>query len=166
MVKNRLLFGTVSTIAAAALALSLLPAAPALGGGSSPYHGRRVVDTGMAFQELWDSLKRAIKANKMGIVAQACASCANKSRGVTIPGNAVVMVFRPDFAKRMLDASVEAGIEAPLRFYLAEGADGTARLTYRMPSAVFGPYKSAKLNQMAIELDAIWEKIVRDTLKK
>lgn len=166
MVKNRLLFGTVSAIAAAALALSLVLAAPALAGTSSPYHGTQVIETGMSFQELWDGLKQAIKANKMGIVAQACASCANKARGVTIPGNAVVMVFRPDFAKRMLEARVAAGIEAPLRFYLTEKADGTAALTYRMPSAVFAPYKSAKLDEMAKEMDAIWEKIVRDTLGK
>jgi uncharacterized protein (DUF302 family) len=166
MVKNRLLFGPVSVVALVVLALSLVFASPALAGGSSPHPDTRVVETGMTFQKLWDRLKQAIKANKMGIVAQACASCANKARGVTIPGNAVVMVFRPDFARRMLEASVAAGIEAPLRFYIAERADGTAVLTYRMPSAVFAPYKSAKLHEMAKELDAIWEKIVRDTLEK
>ena len=54
---------------------------------------------------------------------------------------------------------------APLRFYLTEGADGTATLTYRTPSATFAPYGSADLDAMARELDAIWEKIVSDTLK-
>ncbi len=36
-----------------------------------------------------------------------------------------------------------AGIEAPLRFYLTEGADGTATLTVHKPSATLAPYGSA-----------------------
>ena len=35
------------------------------------------------------------------------------------------MVFRNDYAVRMLQASVPAGIEAPLRLYVTENADGT-----------------------------------------
>ena len=66
----------------------------------------------------------------------------------------------------MLEASVAGGIEAPLRFYLTENADGTATLTYRAPSAVFAPYDSPKLDEMARELDAIWENIARDTVKQ
>lgn len=64
----------------------------------------------------------------------------------------------------MLRASVPAGIEAPLRIYLTEQADGTSRLTYRKPSAVFKPYGSAELDEMAAELDVIFEKIVRDAV--
>ena len=80
----------------------------------------------------------------------------------TIPGNMVVGVYRPDFAVRMLDASVAAGIEAPLRFYITENADGTATLTYRKPSAVFAPYGVPALDEMAKELDAIFAKIAAD----
>jgi uncharacterized protein (DUF302 family) len=167
MVKKRLIFGPNATVAAAALAVSLVVAtSAAAGGATSPHPDKQVIETELSFKVLWDRLKEAIKANKMGLVAQACASCANKARGVTIPGNAVVMVYRPDFAARMLEASVAAGIEAPLRFYLTENADGTATLTYRKPSAVFAPYKNAKLDEMSKELDEIWEKIVRDTMNK
>jgi uncharacterized protein (DUF302 family) len=154
-------------LVASALAVSLLFAATVAGdGATSPYPDIQVVETKLPFKVLWDRLKEAIKANKMGIVAEACASCANKARGVTIAGNAVVMVYRPDFAARMLEASLEAGIEAPLRFYLTENVDGSSTLVYRKPSAVFAPYKNAKLDEMASELDEIWEKIVRDTLNK
>ena len=79
-------------------------------------------------------------------------------------GNLVLGVFRNDFAIRMLEASVPSGIEAPLRFYLTENADGTATLTYRTPSAVFAPYGSAALDEMARELDAIWARIVQDAI--
>ncbi len=58
-----------------------------------------------------------------------------------------------------------AGIEAPLRFYLTESADGTATLTVQKPSATFAPYGSAELDAMAQELDALWGKIVSDTIK-
>ncbi len=167
MFKRRFVFGPEATLAASTLVVLLVVAATLATGCAKPVHqDTQVVKTDLSFEALWDSLKEAIKANKMGIVAQACASCANKARGVTIPGNAVVMVYRPDFAVRMLEASVAAGIEAPLRFYLTENPEGTATLTYRKPSAVFAPYKSAKLDEMAKELDAIWEKIVRDTLGK
>ena len=85
-----------------------------------------------------------------------------KKIGVTIPGNMVVMVFHPKFAVRMLEASVPAGIEAPLRFYITENADGTTTLTYRYPSSVFAPYESKKLDEMARELDGIFAKIAAD----
>ncbi len=156
----------ILVIAAVALAAPLIAAQPAAAGNPNPYAGTRVIETEIPFTTLWSRIKQAIQANEMGIVAQACASCGAKARGVSIPGNSVVMAYRNDFAVRMLEASVAAGIEAPLRFYLTENADGTATLTYRTPSATFAPYGSAKLDEMAKELDAIWEKIVRDTVRE
>lgn len=158
MVVKRMLRAAPAVLAAVAIALAQ-PAAAA------PGDGVRTIATTHAFGALWNKLKEAVKANGMGVVAQACASCGAKGRGVTIPGNGVVMVFRNDFAVRMLAASVAAGIEAPLRFYLTEDTDGTATLAYRTPSATFAPYGSADLDAMAQELDTIWEKIVSDTIK-
>ena len=163
MVVTRLL--APAMLAAAALGVALAVAQPAAAADPAPGEGLRTIATTHAFGTLWNKLKAAVKANGMGVVAQACASCGAKGRGVTIPGNGVVMVFRNDFAVRMLAASVAAGIEAPLRFYLTEDADGTATLAYRTPSATFAPYQSAELDAMAQELDVIWEKIVSDTIK-
>lgn len=98
----------------------------------------------------------------MTLVAHASASRGAAARGIKIPGNAVLMVFRNDYAVRMLAASVAAGIEAPLRIYVTENRDGTASLTYRRPSAVFGLYGSAELDRMARELDTVFERIVKD----
>ncbi len=131
----------------------------ALAKNDTPYPGTTVVATKQSFDQLWASLEAAIKANNMGIVGRASASRGAAGRGVKIPGNLVIGVYRNDFAVRMLAASVAAGIEAPLRFYVTEGADGTATLTYRRPSAVFAPYESPALDEMAKELDRIWEKI-------
>jgi uncharacterized protein (DUF302 family) len=83
---------------------------------------------------------------------------------VKIPGNAVLMVFRNDYAVRMLRSSVPAGIEAPLRLYVTENADGTASLSWRTPSAVFAPFKNPAIDEMARELDPIFERIARDAV--
>jgi uncharacterized protein (DUF302 family) len=62
----------------------------------------------------------------------------------------------------MLKASIPAGIEAPLRFYITENANNTANLSYKTPTSVFAPYKIDALTEMATELDAIFAKIAQD----
>jgi uncharacterized protein (DUF302 family) len=127
--------------------------------------GWRVMATPHSYEELNKRLDESIKKNKMGLVNQASATVGAKSRGVTIPGNRVVGVFRPDFAIRMLKASLAAGIEAPIRFYVTENPDGKATLSYRTPSAVFEPYmtkSNADLRKMSLELNMIFEQIAKD----
>lgn len=136
------------------------PAAFAQSAAAPP--GTRTVASAHGFDALAARLEKAIESNKMGLVAQASASRGAGARGVKIRGNLVLMVFRNDYAVRMLAASVPAGIEAPLRIYVTEGANGKASVTWRAPSAVFAPYGSAELNAMARELDPVFEKIVRD----
>lgn len=121
--------------------------------------GTVVLKTTKGFDRLVADLDRAVEAAGMGVVARASASAGAAARGVTIPGNMVVMVFRNDIAVRMLAASVPAGIEAPLRFYVTENTDGSASLTYRAPSSVFHSYGSAAIDQLAAELDPIFERI-------
>jgi uncharacterized protein (DUF302 family) len=132
---------------------------------NTPYTETKIIETGQPFTSYLTKLKSAIRANKMGIVAEACATCGAKAIGVTIPGNRVVMIFNPFFAVRMLKASEAAGIEAPLRLYVTEKDDKTARLTYRTPSATFGVYNVPALDVMAKELDQIIEKIVAQAAK-
>jgi uncharacterized protein (DUF302 family) len=117
------------------------------------------------FDALVARLEKAIADHGMGLVAQASASRGAAARGVKIPGNAVLMVFRNDYAVRMLEASVPAGIEAPLRLYVTENADGSASITYRRPSAVFAPYGNGKLDALAKELDPVFDKIVADAAR-
>jgi uncharacterized protein (DUF302 family) len=107
---------------------------------ATPYPGTVIAKTAHSYKDLVTRLDAAVTANKMGLVSRASAT-------------------RPDFAVRMLEASVAAGIEAPLRFYITENADGTATLTYRKPSAVFAPYEVPALDEMAKELDEIFAKI-------
>lgn len=122
-----------------------------------------VIATGYDYATLVKRLNAAVKANGMFVVTRASASAGAARRGVKIPGNMVVGVYRNDFAVRMLDASVPAGIEAPIRFYITEENDGTASLRYRKPSVLFGAYDGgAKLAALAAELDKIFAKIAAD----
>jgi uncharacterized protein (DUF302 family) len=156
---------TFRTLALAGILAAGSLALPAIGKAETvtPYPGTVEMKTGKTYGVLVESLTNAIKMNKMGLVARASATMGAKSIGKTIPGNMVIMVFRPDFAIRMLKASVPAGIEAPIRYYITEDpGTGKATLTYRSPSSVFGPYKNAELDDMAKELDAIFAKIASD----
>ncbi|MEQ9449036.1 MAG: DUF302 domain-containing protein, partial [Rhodospirillaceae bacterium] len=124
---------------------------PAAIAAEIPYPGTQVIKTPFGFKTLHQRLEAAVEKNKVFVVTRASASAGAKGRGITIPGNLVIGVYRNDFAVRMLKASVPAGIEAPLRFYLTENADKTATLTYRQPSAVFKPYDSKDLDALASE---------------
>jgi len=119
----------------------------------------------LVFDTFLVRLKAAIKEEKMGLVAEACADCGARSIGVEIPGNRVLMIFNPHFAVRMLKANMEAGVEAPLRLYVTETEAGS-QLSYRKPSEVFAPYSSSgDLAKMAKELDLILERIAKNTVR-
>lgn len=154
----RMLCNTAATFAVALSAFSVQAA------GSIGLEDVSTTTTRQSFDTVVQRLEKSIADNKMGLVAQASASKAAASRGVKIPGNAVLMVFRNDFAVRMLQASIAAGFEAPLRIYLTENPDATTTVTYRTPSTVFSPYRNADIDVLAKELDPIFERIVKDAL--
>ncbi len=146
----------VAFLAAALVALS------AHAGSVAPRDGWAVHDTGLAYAELLQSLKKAVEAEGMFVVTEAGPTEAARSRGVEIAGNRVVGVFRNDFAVRAVRASTAAMLEAPIRFYVTGDADGTATLSYKRPGFVFAPYLEEggkELRAVAEELDAIFAAI-------
>ncbi len=141
---------------------ALLAAAPAHAGEVTPRPGWAVQDTGFDYADLLARLREAVKAEGMFLVTEAGPTEAAKSRGITIPGNRVVGVYRNDFAVRALAASTAAMIEAPIRFYVTENPDGTATLSYKTPSMVFAPYLDEGGEELAAlgrELDIIFAAI-------
>ena len=137
------------------VAVLLALASPALADTPTPYSGTQVIATGKPFGPYVKALRTAIKASGFNIVGLACANCAIKNTfDEIVPGNRVFLFFRPDFARRMLAASSAAGIEAPIRVYVTEAADGSATVTYRLPSHVFGAYGVDALTAMGEELDS------------
>jgi uncharacterized protein (DUF302 family) len=128
----------------------------------APRDGWSVTPTTKSYDQLIDAVKSAAKANKMGVVTQAGPTGAAANRGITIPGNRVIGLFNNVYAVNILNLSTAAMIEAPVRVYVTENADGTATLSYKLPSTVFAPYVAEagpELATMAEELDAIFAKI-------
>ncbi len=151
-----------------AIAAMLFAISAAMAGTVKPRDGWVVVDTHQSFPTLVAQLEAAVKAEKMGIVTSASASEGAKAAGIAIPENRIVGVFRNDFARRMLSASIPAGIEAPIRFYVTENPNGTATLSYKKPSFVFASYldegKDA-LRALVGELDTIFARILNVATK-
>jgi uncharacterized protein (DUF302 family) len=140
-----------------------------MSGSAAAQHASRgevtVVPVQKSFGVAADELKAAIAANGLGLVCHANAQAGAASRGVKIKGNQVLMTFRPDFAVRMLAASVEAGFEAPVRIYITENDDGTATIRYMKPSVIFRPYGHPELDRLGAELDPVFERIVAAVAK-
>lgn len=126
--------------------------------------GKVTLTSKAPFAKVAEALEKAIGDQKMALVCHANAQQGAAARGVRIAGNQVFMVFRNDFAVRLLEAAPAAGFEAPIRIYLYENRDGTATLAYVKPSAVFKPYPHPEAGRVAAELDPIFERIVAQAL--
>ena len=147
-----------------ALPLALLLAMPVVAApvAAQPERVTHVVRT--PFHDVVATLHRAIQNQKMVLVCEADAQKGAAGRGVTIRGNRVLMVFRNDFAVRLLSADAGAGFEAPIRIYVHENADGTTTVSYRTPSAVFAPYRHPEVQAVATALDPIFRTIVEEAV--
>ena len=124
-------------------------------------------ETKIPYKDLYPRLKEAIKKSGLRHITTASASAGAKGRGITIPGNRVVGVYNNFFAVRMLEASIAAGMEAPIRFYLTERSDGGSNLSYKTPTFAFTPYfeeGGKPLKDMAAELDELFAQIATDTV--
>ena len=153
-------------LSAFALAVFILSAASAQAEFTAP-PGWVVQKTAHSYADLVERLNQAVKDNKMGVVTRASATVgAKKVLSKDIPGNMVVGVYHPRFAVPMLEASIPAGIEAPIRFYITENDDGTATLSYKTPSAVFAPYEDGgqALKDLAAELDQVFAAIAKQAV--
>ena len=145
-----------------ALALALCLSTP-VSADLAPRPGWVIEATDKSYADLVGAVRDAVRAAPINVVTQASASDGARMQGRQIPGNRVFGLYRNDYARRMLAASVAAGIEAPIRLYVTENEDGTATLSYKTPSAVFAPYADeggADLAALASELDAIFAEIV------
>lgn len=122
-----------------------------------------------AYPKLVENVLAAAKNNKIGVVTQASATKGAKAvLNKDIPGNFVIGLYHPRFAVRMLEASITAGIEAPIRVYVTENTDGTSTLSYKKPSFVFAPYMDEggeALKALATELDTLFEKLTAEAVK-
>jgi uncharacterized protein (DUF302 family) len=113
----------------------------------------------LTVNEATEKLIAAIAAYPMGLVAHANgqANCAKK--GIDVPADQVLEVFRPDYAARVWAAEKAAGIDIPLRIHLYE-ADGHTWAAYRTASETFKPYANPQLDVLGSELDVIFNQLL------
>ncbi|MBI4590093.1 MAG: hypothetical protein HY725_14770 [Candidatus Rokubacteria bacterium] len=90
--------------------------------------GKVMLTSKAPFATVAEALEKAVGDAKMALVCHANAQRGAAARGVKIAGNQVFMLFRNDYAVRIVNAVPEAGIEAPLRIYLHENRDRDADL--------------------------------------
>ncbi|SHL09614.1 Uncharacterized conserved protein, DUF302 family [Roseovarius marisflavi] len=134
-----------------------------------PRDGWVVHDTAKSYGDLVEAVRDAVKGAPIAIVTQASASDGARMQGHEIPGNRIFGLYRNDYARRMLAASVASGIEAPIRIYVTEDDDGTASLSYRTPTVVFAPYFDEggdALRDLAEELDGVFENIAKTAISE
>jgi len=152
------------------LLLAVLFAAPAAAAELPDTRPGWVIErTEQGYAELIENVDAAVAASSFNAVTRASATVGAKSLGQDIPGNMVVGVFAPQFAIRLLDASLAAGIEAPLRLYITENPDGTATLSYKTAGHVLAPYAAEggrTLTALAAELDTILERIAEQATRQ
>jgi len=144
--------------------LTLILAAPLAAAPRWPDQGWQVASTSLAYDEMLAALREAVEAEGMFVVTEAGPTEAAANRGISIPGNRVVGVFRNDFAVRILRLSVPAMIEAPMRFYVTENDDGSATLAWKTPTHLLSPYMDAggkELESVARELDDLFAAIAK-----
>lgn len=113
----------------------------------------------LSVDEAAHTLIAAIEAFPMGLVAHinGQANCAKK--GISVPADQILEVFRPDFAVRVWAADKNAGIEIPLRIHIYD-ADGTTWVAHRYASEAFQPYVNAGLDALSGELDAVFNQLL------
>jgi len=109
--------------------------------------------------EAAEKLIAAIDAYPLGLVAHANGqgNCAKK--GIVVPADQILEVFRPDYAVRVWMAEKSAGIDIPLRIHLYE-ADGRTWVAYRTATETFKSYINPQLDVLGGELDVIFKQLL------
>lgn len=112
------------------------------------------------FPEVVKGLISGVEQNDMLLVCYINVQENARERGLMIGGNRILEVFRPDYAIRVWEADIEAGVDVPVRIHVCEGSDGHTYARYREPSQTFVPYDNDALSALGAELDPIFERIV------
>lgn len=103
-------------------------------------------------------LQEGIAAAPLALVAHIDGQANAARRGLRVPADQILEVFRPDLAVRVWAADKRAGIEIPLRIHVYD-RDGTTVVAHRPPSEVFRPYGHPALDEVAADLAPLLERV-------
>lgn len=104
-------------------------------------------------------LTEAVGAVPMGLVAHVNGQANAARKGISVPADQILEVFRPDFAIRVWNAHKPAGIDIPLRIHLYD-AGGRTVVAFRTAAEVFAGYANPALDAIAADLDPIFTRIL------
>lgn len=119
----------------------------------------KTINSRLSADDTVKKLLAGIEAQNMRVVAHINGQANAAKMGKQVPADQILEVFRPDFAIKVWDACKPAGIEIPLRIHIYEYGDAVI-VSCREPSSVFAKFSSAELNEIGIELDAIFNQIL------
>ncbi|HEV2678312.1 MAG TPA: DUF302 domain-containing protein [Aliidongia sp.] len=123
-----------------------------------PYPGTVSQQTGYPLGDAVRRLEKAVRSNGLTLVA----TVNSGGRGAT--GATVILVSSSDYWGRILKANQLAGMEMPIRLYVADNGNKTAAVIYRTPSSIFALYDSPELDRLSGELDQVFAKVVDDAI--
>lgn len=83
-----------------------------------------------------------------------------RKTGMEIGGNRILLVFRPDYAVRVWEAEIDAGVDIPVHIHIHETLEGRVQARYRPPSEIFAPYGNQALSEIGVELDPVFAGIM------
>jgi uncharacterized protein (DUF302 family) len=106
-----------------------------------------------------EKLKQGIEQSGLRLVAHINGQANAAKIGKEVPADQILEVFRPDFAIRVWQACKPAGHDIPLRIHIYEDGD-QVKVACRMPSEVFKPFSSSELDEIGVELDALFDQIL------
>ncbi len=121
--------------------------------------------TSLSADEAVNALLAGIESENMRVVAHINGQANAAKMGKEVPADQILEVFRPDFAIRVWAACKPAGHDIPLRIHVYEDGD-EVKVACRMPTEVFAPFDSSELDEIGVELDGIFEKILSSAAGK
>jgi len=95
----------------------------------------------------------------MGVLAHLNGQANCTKKGIAVPADQILEIFRPDFAIRVWKAHKPAGIDIPLRIHLYTADDKTL-VAFRSAKEVFAPYAKPELDAIATDIDPIFGRIL------
>lgn len=118
------------------------------------------------FDEVVAALISGIEESGMLLVADIDVRKNAAKRGMSLTGNRILEVFRPDYAARVWEMEIEAGVDIPIRIHVHEDGAGAVTARYRSPLEVLSGHGNDELTLFAAELEPVFEKIVRTPLRR
>ncbi|MHB1567145.1 MAG: DUF302 domain-containing protein [Acidiferrobacter sp.] len=113
----------------------------------------------LSLEVVVERLTAAIAAAPLGLVSHINGQANAARRGLTVEGDQILEVFRPDLAVRVWTAEKAAGLDIPIRLHVYVRA-GQTYVGYRRPSVIFAHYQNAALDALGAELDGLFAGIV------